>query len=1101
MINKVIRASAGTGKTYRLSLEYISLLLQNREAGIHFSEILVITFTKKATAEIRERIFHHLQTVGEESADAVSLRRNLAEIVGFPLTEAHLCYLQQIHQEMLTEKSRVQISTIDAFTNQIFKTVIAPSLGVTEYTIDPQAYQEYLAELYAYILGPNHLPKIRRLLERSAHRNITDYEKLIKHILERRWIFPFIGERRPTADSGLAQASLERFQALFQSVHEQVMPLLAEKCPAGSPQPLLKKAFYDAIAETGAPDLETWDQQLRSRLADKTFLSKQCKLFLAGDAFWNGVRILTGARYAEMKTQLVQVLQTAGSHLAEYLYQTEFLPEQEDLQEISRLLLTKYDEILFREKRFNYSDVLYHTYQHLRDPALSLMHGDEVSNTFYEILTTRIRFLLIDEFQDTSILQFKLFLPIIKEITSGEGVKPYGRIIVVADEKQSIYSWRGGERDFILRMPQLIPDLQQLQLTTSYRHSPTIMRFVNSVFSDPALAEELERQQVLWPYQECRTEKTLEGSVTILLHNEADGEESSASPSPAEDFIVRLVKPLLEQRRINPGRTAILARRNRDLDALARCLDGYGVDYALNSSRSIFEHRAIEPLFYLFAFLVRQDVVELAKFLRSDLVRMDGAALKQVLQCYQRHVQTPKTYGSFIQALRQECSHLPGVAGVVDLATPGAAFDLFDCCLTAVTVFKVPSVVALEADLVNINFFLELVAGFSQRNRTYPATLQGLIRFAEEHKEDENFQQAGLEEIDAISLLTIHKSKGLEFDSVLLYWEVQPHSYQDTNALHDYLAYTDDYSTARDFALTYNLDHLLPYTSHGTLAATERIKDLIEELNTFYVAMTRAKQNLFLYCSYEKKDGLEAYLNTPAEAGETKASRMLFKTMMKKMKQEQGWKVLDDRTLEVQIGAVAAPESGRADAGNADPSFSAAIWNPQRRALLQRDPLKSEREAYIDFKSMYLKKRNIDRGTVVHFYLSQLIRGTAEEKSRAHTGTVSRFGTLLPPTEVLRLLDQVDRQLSQKHAYLFSDRWQVFTEQTVFSPQGKELRIDRLLVDEKERQVLIVDYKTGEQYDDLQMHAYEEAVAALPVVQQGRYAVRGEFIEIKLELE
>jgi exodeoxyribonuclease V beta subunit len=90
------------------------------------------------------------------------------------------------------------------------------------------------------------------------------------------------------------------------------------------------------------------------------------------------------------------------------------------------------------------------------------MHGDEVSNTFYEILTTRIRFLLIDEFQDTSILQFKLFLPIIKEITSGEGVKPYGGIIVVGDEKQSIYSWRGGERDFILRMPQLIPDLQQL---------------------------------------------------------------------------------------------------------------------------------------------------------------------------------------------------------------------------------------------------------------------------------------------------------------------------------------------------------------------------------------------------------------------------------------------------------------------------------------------------------------------------------------------------------------------------------------------------------------------------------------------------------------
>jgi hypothetical protein len=98
----------------------------------------------------------------------------------------------------------------------------------------------------------------------------------------------------------------------------------------------------------------------------------------------------------------------------------------------------------------------------------------------------------------------------------------------------------------------------------------------------------------------------------------------------------------------------------------------------MNSSRFHLEHRAIEPLFYLFAFLVRQDVVELAKFfaLRPGAYGRSGA--QTVLQCYQRHVQTPKTFGSFIQALRQECSHLPGVAGVVDLATPGAAFDLFD---------------------------------------------------------------------------------------------------------------------------------------------------------------------------------------------------------------------------------------------------------------------------------------------------------------------------------------------------------------------------------------------------------------------------------------
>ncbi len=68
-VAKVIRASAGTGKTFRLSLEYIALILKYQKLGLHFSQILVITFTKKATAEIRERIFQHLQALAEQSGE------------------------------------------------------------------------------------------------------------------------------------------------------------------------------------------------------------------------------------------------------------------------------------------------------------------------------------------------------------------------------------------------------------------------------------------------------------------------------------------------------------------------------------------------------------------------------------------------------------------------------------------------------------------------------------------------------------------------------------------------------------------------------------------------------------------------------------------------------------------------------------------------------------------------------------------------------------------------------------------------------------------------------------------------------------------------
>jgi hypothetical protein len=133
---------------------------------------------------------------------------------------------------------------------------------------------------------------------------------------------------------------------------------------------------------------------------------------------------------------------------------------------------------------------------------------------------------------------------------------------------------------------------------------------------------------------------------------------------------------------------------------------------------------------------------------------------------------------------------------------------------------------------------------------------------------------------------------------------------------------------------------------------------------------------------------------------------------------------------------------------------------------------------------MYLKKRNIDRGTVVHFYLSQLIRGTAEEKSRATPATVSRFGTCFHRQRCcvcwIRSIASCPRTCLPVFRSLAG-----FHGQTVFSPQGKELRIDRLLVDGEGATGVIVDYKTGAQYDDLQMHAYRRPSLRLPVVQQG----------------
>ena len=150
----VIRASAGTGKTYRLSLEFINLLLKYR---ISFEEILVITFTKKATAEIRERIFLQLKEIVEGTAEGIELKKNIQQTINPDIifNKEEMSFLRTVYQQMITNKSSVKISTIDSFVNTVFSGIIAPFHNITEFSIDNKINTEILPEIYDN-MPPNH---------------------------------------------------------------------------------------------------------------------------------------------------------------------------------------------------------------------------------------------------------------------------------------------------------------------------------------------------------------------------------------------------------------------------------------------------------------------------------------------------------------------------------------------------------------------------------------------------------------------------------------------------------------------------------------------------------------------------------------------------------------------------------------------------------------------------------------------------------------------------------------------------------------------------------------------------------------------------------
>ena len=116
MSKKILKASAGTGKTYRLSLEYIANLIK----GISYKNIIVMTFTKKATAEIKDRIYDFLYQIAFEKYKFEELEKSLKEIYGFKSDEIDKDRLQNIYFEMIKNKEEIRIYTIDGFTNRIY---------------------------------------------------------------------------------------------------------------------------------------------------------------------------------------------------------------------------------------------------------------------------------------------------------------------------------------------------------------------------------------------------------------------------------------------------------------------------------------------------------------------------------------------------------------------------------------------------------------------------------------------------------------------------------------------------------------------------------------------------------------------------------------------------------------------------------------------------------------------------------------------------------------------------------------------------------------------------------------------------------------------
>ncbi|MFA5499402.1 MAG: UvrD-helicase domain-containing protein [Candidatus Cloacimonadia bacterium] len=1098
-LKRIIKASAGTGKTYRLSLEFVNLLLEYR--GIKAEEILVITFTRKATAEIRDSIFSHLEKITERDEtdqERKVLINNLSELFNKTLTPEDVEYLKGVKDSMLFNKHKLQVSTIDSFVHYIFQSVIAPYLGLNDFEIDNEINSKYYPQIYQKLFSKEaESKKYLQVFSTKRFKTIELYDGLLKSIIENRWLFHLIEEKGYEDLKEDSSIHHNNYVRKFTAVLDEFVDYLKDDGKDEKPVKYVFKTDFHPVLPDKDNAVEGIEE-LKERIKDIDYIQRNWAVLSNRENFWNGNRCLNGKANRDKKDRLLEDYMETLEHLYKYLYIELLQPEQKMILDLAKEVLSIYDEIKMREKVLTYSDVAYYTFTNLYNPELSLIDPTtgEVYNRFYEFLSGRIRFILIDEFQDTSILQFRILHPIIMELLSGAGAKEYGGVIVVGDEKQSIYGWRGGERNLLLKMSDIISLTEVDSLTDTYRSSEFIISFINDLFTNVTKA--IRTKGVEWNYSDKITSKTKEtgGYWEVSFYNEAEvGEEED--DNKYQSFVREVVKPALEGNKrepLNPADSVILARTNNDLKEISFALEEEGIGYLLESSSPIVEHSIIKPIVYLLNFFAKKEIISLLEFLRSDYSLITAEELRRVMLVYNK---ATKQNEPLLEAFGKECSDIVQLQKILALEKQSDK-SILELILDILEEFNVLNTFEQDQYMKILHLFVEIVADFENDNRVDTSkSIFGFLSYLEDRIKSEELKQISLESNNTIQLMTFHKAKGLQFNNVFVFNQRSKGTGGFGQNIELLYKMNENYTKIEDFQIVYNYLSVVKNDKNNLLYRNKYINEIQEELNNLYVALTRAKTNLYLFLVFKNTGGIKGYLKPKKEDDDKiDTPRLFYNSVVKLLNdrelmietdpEERLFTIRDEAELKVQQSVESS----------STPLFEIP-YNTYFRPL-RKDNLKSKDHYHPKYSDLgnYLQNKQNLIGNIAHYYLAHIKYGDAQELVTATNKTISFYGNLATVKTINDIIEQCNNFISC-NSDLFDTRWtKVFNEFSLFNDYGKEFRVDRIMIDNDKKEILIVDYKTGGIGDEKQVENYRDILRSIPFIEQNDFEIKTRYVSI-----
>ena len=1068
--NIILKASAGTGKTYRLSLEFIANLIR----GVNYKNIVVMTFTKKATAEIKERIYDFLHQIAFDEGNGAELEKNLKEIYKFD--DLNKKELQNIYFEMIRNKEDIRISTIDGFTNKIFKNAIAPYFNIYNYeTLDEETDEFYSKILIKIIENKDNFEDFKFIFdEKKEKKNIKRYMEIIKEVLDMRPKFVLTKGFKMSEVKKVSYKFIDELDGIFEKIEE-----VANKKNKNVTD-VLTKAFhniYGKYSNLSKDESKNENQKIKEKLE---LIVPEIDLFFE-KKLWNGTQT-KGEKNKDDREELETKSQELKEKLSEYVFIEKVLPLDKKLKKIAQTIFDIAKKIKISSKRLTHNDILVYTYEFIFNKDLKFVENDRVTEEFLELIGGKIDTIMIDEFQDTSILQWKI-LKLLMNTSEN--------IICVGDEKQSIYNWRGGEKELFEKLETMIEGNVQ-NLDKSYRSYKAIIENVNKIFNG---------YDTKWNYVDSGyrdDEEYQKGYFGYFIRN---------TKEETPKIYTKIIEMIENGQVKNLGKSAIICRTNPHLKEIAELLNEAKIPYTLESKTTILEYKPIVPMYQLIKFFAFGNFKYLLEFMRSDLIGGLNSHVKYLLENkneimrfingYQKIEDSKKankkkkndnkdskaiSFKEFVDMQKDENikEELLKYTKINILERNNLIFEEIlekvrelkrlskdlnnkyeneNFSRKLVENFEITKYYSTNSDLKNIFIFFNILKKYNN--------LYEFITFIEEEKE--NLRQVSSRDVNAINLMTIHASKGLEFDTVFYYKRKSNKGNTDKSNLKSYLDFDEKFNDVKKFMLLFSgYDKKMIGNDLSKLIDKNIQKEEMEEINNDYVALTRAKKNLILL--------FDAEITNKGEYADPLAKRMIdiYKEENK-----------NENKNEYETGQIVESEIPEETTDTSDVKISDSLF----KTYFDDDKLRMEKSSNT-LENEFKRKK----GLAMHYYFEHILNDLENEKKIAKSALLSRYGNMLGKKIVEELIVRMDKFI-EKNINIYDKKYKVYNEFEVYDSEGKKRIIDRINIDENNRKIYIYDYKTG--FEPETKKEYQEQIEEYKNILRGKVSEDYE-IEVKL---